>query len=40
MNKKTEIIAENDPEKDFRTSGLKILEKGWTQVYPATLPGP
>lgn len=37
LNKKTEIIAENDPEKNFRASGLKVVEKGWTQTYPATL---
>ncbi len=37
LNKKTEIIAENDPEKNFKAAGLKVLEKGWTQTYPATL---
>lgn len=33
---KTNIIAENDPEKNFTASGLKIEEKGWTAVYPST----
>ncbi len=37
MNKKVIIKAKNDPSIDFRASGLKILEKGWTKVYPSYL---
>jgi len=36
LNTKTKIIGENDSEKVFIASGLKIEEKGWTAVYPPT----
>ncbi len=36
-NRKTVITAKDNPELTFRASGLKILEKGWTSVYPTVL---
>ncbi len=37
LNKKVIVKAKDHPEIDFRASGLKILEKGWTKVYPSYL---
>ena len=37
LNKKVVIKAKEKPEITFSASGLKVLEKGWTAVYPATL---
>ncbi len=37
LNKKVVIKAKENPEITFSASGLKVLEKGWTAVYPATL---
>jgi len=37
LNKKVSIAAKNDDKIKFTASGLKVLEKGWTAVYPATL---
>ncbi len=36
-NKKVTITADNNPEIQFKASGLKIKERGWTKVYPAIL---
>lgn len=36
-NKKVTIAAKDDPEITFKDAGLKIIEQGWTAVYPATL---
>ena len=36
-NKKITITAHKDPNIKFKASGLKILEKGWTKIYPAVL---
>ena len=36
-NKRIKLTALNNPEITFTASGLKILEKGWTQIYPARL---
>ena len=37
QNKKVTITSKENPEIKFTASGLKIKEKGWTSVYPATL---
>src|SRR3989344_2871785 len=37
LNKKAIVKAKDRPEIDFRASGLKIIEKGWTKVYPSYL---
>jgi len=36
-NKRVKITSDSNPKISFTASGLKILEKGWTNVYPATL---
>ncbi len=36
-NRRTVIKSKNNPEITFTASGLKVLEKGWTSVYPAIL---
>ena len=38
-NKRTKIISKdkNGKEVSFTASGLKILDKGWTQIYPASI---
>jgi len=36
-NTRVKLTAVDDPKINFTSSGLKILEKGWTQIYPATL---
>jgi len=37
LNKRTSITADIDPEIKFTASGLKVKDKGWTQIYPAVL---
>jgi DNA topoisomerase I len=37
LNKRTELKATENPKLKFTASGLKVLEKGWTQIYPLTL---
>jgi DNA topoisomerase I len=37
LNKKVKIEAKKDKKLNFTASGLKVKEKGWTAVYPATL---
>lgn len=37
LNKRVVIKAKNDPEIKFTALGLKVKERGWTAVYPATL---
>jgi len=36
-NKRVTLTATTDKKIKFRASGLKVLEKGWTKVYPAML---
>jgi len=36
-NKRVTLTAATDKKLKFKASGLKILEKGWTKVYPAAL---
>lgn len=36
-NKKIRLTSLKDPEITFTASGLKVLERGWTQIYPALL---
>jgi len=36
-NKRITIKADKDPSITFKASGLKVLEKGWTKVYPTIL---
>lgn len=36
-NKRIILTALNNPEITFTASGLKVVERGWTQVYPARL---
>ncbi len=36
-NKKVKLTSIENPEITFTASGLKVLEKGWTNVYPITL---
>ena len=36
-NKRITLTAANDKKIKFKASGLKVLEKGWTKVYPAIL---
>ena len=36
-NKRVKITSDKDPSITFTSSGLVIKDKGWTQVYPATL---
>ncbi len=37
LNKKVNVKAKNDPNIEFRASGLKILKEGWSKVYPSFL---
>ena len=34
---RVKIVAKNNPEIDFRATGTKIIEKGWTNVYPSSI---
>ncbi|MAG37958.1 DNA topoisomerase I [Candidatus Pacearchaeota archaeon] len=36
-NKRTKITADNKEKSTFTASGLKIIDKGWTQIYPASV---
>ena len=36
-NKKVKLTALENPDITFTSSGLKVLEKGWTQIYPIVL---
>lgn len=36
-NTRVTLKAEKDPKLNFTGSGLKVLEPGWTQIYPAKL---
>jgi DNA topoisomerase I len=36
-NRRVKISADKDPKITFTSSGLKIIERGWTKIYPATL---
>ncbi len=35
--KKVTVVATKDPNITFTASGLKMIEKGWTKVYPAII---
>lgn len=37
LNKKVIVAAKDNEKIKFSASGLKIKEKGWTKIYPATL---
>jgi len=37
QNKRVKITAKENPKITFTSSGLKVIDKGWTQVYPAAL---